>query len=217
MDNKKLKRTLFIVAAAILVVDQVVKFLIKLNMVIGEEIPVLGDWFLLHFVENVGFAFGTTVGGVIGKYALSIFRILAVGFIIWLINKLIREKQSFMLILSLTIIAAGAVGNIIDCCFYGLIFSESRYTTAVLFPATGGYAPFLQGKVVDMFYFPLFEFDWPAWVPFVGGEHFLFFEAIFNVADSAVTIGVILLLIDQIFLSPKHTKPRKTKKLEEEK
>ena len=102
--------------------------------------------------------------------------------------------------------SAGAVGNLIDSCFYGLIFNESYYDVAVLFPPEGGYAPLLQGKVVDMFYFPLFEFNWPDWMPLIGGEHFEFFSAIFNVADSAITIGVIWLLIVLVFFSPKEEK-----------
>ena len=206
MENKKKSWQLAAIVAAIVIVDQIVKFAVKLNMQIGEEIPLIGNWCLLHFTENEGFAFGTAIGGVAGKYALSLFRIAAVIFMVWFIARLVRGGQRRSLILSLTLIMAGAIGNIIDSCFYGLIFNESYYNVATLFPAEGGYAPFLQGKVVDMFYFPLFEFDWPNWLPLVGGKHFLFFDAIFNVADSAVTIGVFWLLIDQLFIAPKHRK-----------
>ena len=217
MNNKTLKRLVLILVPAIIVVDQVVKILVKTHMQIGEDIPVLGTWFHLHFVENEGFAFGTSIGGVTGKYVLTLLRLAASAFIAWLIVKYIRGRHRPLLILSLALILAGAVGNIIDSCFYGLIFNESYYTVATLFPPEGGYAPFLQGRVVDMFYFPLFEFDWPASLPLVGGKHFEFFSAIFNVADSAVTIGVILLFIDQIFLAPKNTKSNKnTKKNTEE-
>ena len=211
MDKKKFTRLLIIISAAILVVDQIVKILVKTHMQIGEDIPLIGTWCHLHFIENEGFAFGTAIGGVTGKYLLTLFRIAATGFIIWLIAKYLREGQRHSLILSLTVIAAGAIGNIIDSCFYGILFNESYYSVATLFPPDGGYAPLLQGRVVDMFYFPLFELDWPYWIPFVGGEHFEFFSAIFNVADSAVTIGVVWLLIDQLFLAPKHSKSKKTK------
>jgi signal peptidase II len=206
MDKKKLTRTAIIIATAIVLVDQIVKILVKTHMQIGEEIPLIGTWCRLNFTENSGFAFGTTLGGVVGKYILTLIRIVASVIIIHLIAKFIRQGQRRSIILCLTVIVAGAIGNLIDSLFYGIIFNESYYSVATLFPPEGGYAPLMQGRVVDMFYFPLFEFDWPSWIPFIGGNHFKFFSAIFNVADSAVTVGFFWLIIDQLFIAPKHSK-----------
>ena len=201
MNNKtKTTRTVAIVAAAILIVDQLVKLLVKTNMQIGEDIRMF-DWFHIHFIENDGFAFGMALGGAVGKIMLTLLRLVASVFIVWLIAKLIRKGGRTSLIYSLTLIVAGAVGNLVDSCFYGLIFNDSYYSVASLFPDGGGYGHFLQGRVVDMFYFPLFSFDWPQWMPIVGGQHFEFFNAIFNVADASITIGVAWLAIDQIFLA----------------
>ena len=211
MDKKRQARLVVLLVAALIVVDQVVKILVKTNMQIGEDIPLIGEWCRLHFIENEGFAFGMSMGGATGKVVLTLVRLVASAVIAWLLVRMVKGGTRSSLVVSLALIFAGAVGNLVDSCFYGLIFNESYYSVATLFPADGGYAPLLQGKVADMFYFPLFEFDWPTWVPLVGGNHFEFFNAIFNVADSAITIGIVWLMIDQFFIAPKYKKSEENK------
>lgn len=193
----------FVVIALVLVIDQVVKIMVKTHMFIGQDIPLIGEWCRLHFIENEGMAFGMAFGGRTGKLILTIFRLLASGGILWFMCHQIRKGARMLFIVSLALIFCGAIGNVVDSCFYGLIFNESFFNVAELFPATGGYDTFGHGKVVDMFYFPLIDTTWPEWVPFVGGGHFEFFNAIFNVADAAITIGVVLLLADQLFFEKK--------------
>jgi signal peptidase II len=166
-------------------------------MRLGEEFSVIGDWFIIHFTENPGMAFGMQFGGDFGKLALSIFRIIAVLGIGYYIYKLCKEKAPQGLIISFSLIFAGALGNIIDSAFYGLIFSESYYQTATFLPAEGGYAPFLYGKVVDMLYFPLISGTFPNWFPIWGGDEFLFFRPVFNVADVSISVGVGLIILFQ--------------------
>jgi signal peptidase II len=162
----------------------------------GEELRIT-DWFRLHFTENNGMAFGLEFGGRAGKYFLSIFRIVASLGIGWYLLHLIRVKAHPGIITCFSLIFAGAIGNIIDSAFYGLIFSDSMQGIATAFPPEGGYAGFLHGQVVDMLYFPLINGVFPDWVPFWGGESFQFFRPIFNVADSSISIGVMLFIIFQ--------------------
>lgn len=187
-----------LVIILVLIIDQALKFYIKLNFQMGEGVPILGlNWAYLHFIENQGMAFGITLGGEIGKLALSLFRIVAVILLGMYIQRLNKEKAHMGLLVSFALIFAGALGNIIDSAFYGLIFSESPYHGGVahLVPFGQGYASFLHGSVVDMFYFPIIDTVWPSWVPFIGGGELKFFRPVFNVADSAITIGVALLII----------------------
>ena len=173
----------------LVVLDQVIKVLVKTHMTLGESIPVLGNWFQILFVENKGMAFGMSFGGVAGKYLLTLFRVVLFGLLVLWISKLLKRwSVPTGVLVGLTLITAGAFGNIVDCLFYGLIFSESTYNTVA---TLGSYAPFMQGKVVDMFYFPLWT--WPGWVPGLGGH--IFFEPVFNFADSCVTVGAIYLIL----------------------
>ena len=199
---KELRKPLILILL-ILVIDQLIKIYVKTHFAIGDDVKVLGlDWFRIHFLENKGMAFGMSFGNTIGKFLLTLIRVvLSVAIFIYM-NKLIKKGEKKIIIYSFALIFAGAVGNIIDCLLYGIIFNESTvFAAATMFPAEGGYAPFLFGRVVDMFYFPLIDTTWPDWIPFVGGNNFRFFNAIFNFADASITIGVVLLLVSYIWLS----------------
>ncbi|WP_246129897.1 lipoprotein signal peptidase [Chitinophaga cymbidii] len=191
-------RHIVLIVVLILLVDQVLKFWIKTNMAIAEQFPMISDWFYIHFIENEGMAYGLKFGGEFGKIALTLFRLVAVVIGFFYMKKLVREKYHTGLLICGALILAGAAGNLIDSMFYGLIFSAStRYEVAQFLPEGGGYGTFLHGNVVDMLYFPLFDGTLPSWVPFWGGEHFIFFRPVFNIADAAISVGVIAILLFQ--------------------
>lgn len=180
----------------LLLIDQAVKIWIKTHMTIGESIPVFGNWFQIYFIENNGMAFGMQFGGTIGKFFLTALRLVLIGVIIYYVKKLIESGSSRAFLTGVALILVGAIGNVIDSMLYGIVFSESNFTqVASLFPEGGGYAPFMFGKVVDMLYFPIIDTTLPQWFPFKGGEQFIFFRPIFNIADSCITIGVFYLLL----------------------
>ena len=203
--SKSTKAVLIVIA--ILIIDQVSKLVVKTNMQLGESISVLGNWFYIRYIENPGMAFGWDIPGHFGKIILSLFRLVAIVGIIWYLRGLIRQNASTLLVLSVSMILAGAIGNLLDSTFYGLFFDKGTsydpeygrwfgYAGQAAF-GTPGYAPAFKGCVVDMLYFPILEGNYPNWFPFKGGDHFIFFRPIFNIADSAITIGVLLILIFQ--------------------
>ncbi len=189
-------KKLILIGVILVIIDQITKILVKTSMGLGESIPVFGDWFKILFVENPGMAFGLSFGEFWGKIVLTVFRLGLFGVLVWWISKLLKRNDVPKgVLVGLTLITAGALGNIIDCLFYGLVFSESAYGVVAHFG--GHYAPFMLGKVVDMLYFPLIDTTWPDWVPFFGGRAFKFFEPVFNIADSCVTVGAIYLILFQ--------------------
>jgi len=190
------KQSLFLILL-ILVADQTLKIWVKTHMMLGQEYHILGNWFIIHFLENNGMAFGLEISGEFGKIILSIFRILAVAAIGWYLLHLTRQNAPGGLILSISLVMAGAIGNIIDSAFYGMIFSDSYFRVAEFLPEGGGYSSLLHGQVVDMLYFPVIKGHFPAWLPIWGSQEFIFFRPVFNLADSSITIGVALILIFQ--------------------
>lgn len=196
IDRKAIRRrgmlALIIVPAAI-IIDQIIKIAVKLSMYLHESFAVCGDWFYIYFTENPGMAFGMELGS---KLFLTLFRVVAVSFLAYYLYRIVRNpKFPTGYIVCIALVLAGAAGNIIDCFFYGEIFSDSHAAVATFVPWGEGYSEFLYGKVVDMFHFPLFSFDWPEWVPFVGGEHFVFFSPIFNFADACISCSVIAIAL----------------------
>ena len=185
-------RMALLIIFGVLIIDQLVKVYIKTHMFL-HDFKRVTDWFYIYFTENNGMAFGMEI---FGKLFLTVFRIAAVGVIGWMLYRFVKANLKWGFVACVAFIMAGAIGNIIDSVFYGVLFSESNYSQiATLLPAEGGYAPLLYGKVVDMLYFPLIETDWPQWMPWVGGEHFIFFSPIFNIADASISCGIIAVLL----------------------
>ena len=198
-------RIALLVVFGTLIIDQVIKIAVKTNMYwhqcenafkwLYDQLGITAEpptWFYILFTENKGMAFGMEI---MGKFFLTSFRIVAVIVIGWFLYKLVKLGMKTGFIVCVSLILAGALGNIIDSVFYGVLFSESTHVPATFLPAEGGYASLFYGKVVDMFYFPIIDTYWPEWMPFVGGDHFIFFSPIFNFADAAISCGVIALLL----------------------
>ena len=190
-------RTIVLIILLILSADQVLKIWVKTHMHLGEQITIFNSWFRIYFIENEGMAWGWKFGGEWGKMILTLFRLIAVVFGVFYIRNILKKNYSLGFLVCVALIFAGALGNLIDSMFYGLIFEESSYSqVAKIFPSHG-YAGFLHGRVVDMLYFPIIKTTYPSWVPFVGGEEFEFFSPIFNIADASISIGVITLFVFQ--------------------
>ena len=181
-----------IIIVAILLIDQAIKIWVKTSMTLHESIHVF-DWFYITFIENMGMAFGMQLGS---KIVLSLFRVVAITALVYYIRSEVKKNAKTGYVICLAMVLAGAIGNLIDSMFYGLIFNESSpFYVSYFVPFGTGYAPFLMGKVVDMFYFPIIETDWPSWIPLIGGDHFVFFSPVFNFADTSISVSVVLLLL----------------------
>jgi len=198
----QLKKSILIIFLVILL-DQIIKIWIKTHMYLGQEFNIFGNWFIIHFTENNGMAFGMEMSGDFGKICLSLFRIIAVIGIGWYLYKIIKSNGTNTAIISLSLIFAGALGNIIDSAFYGIIFNDSSFQVASFFPKEGGYSSFLHGKVVDMLYFPIIQGYFPEWFPFWKNESFVFFRPVFNIADSSITTGVLSIIVFQKYFYKK--------------
>lgn len=192
----------FALTAILILIDQWSKIYIKTNFELGEEILVF-DWFRIHFIENNGAAWGAQIGGELGKLALTLFRIVAVSGIFYWLYKSIKDEAPQVLLIAISFILAGAMGNIIDSVWYGVIFDDSINHVSTIF-SDNPYGKLFHGKVVDMLYFPFYSDFLPSWIPFVGGKHFTFFNAIFNVADTCISFGVVLLILFNKVAFPKN-------------
>ena len=185
-------RLAVIVVAVILLIDQVIKIWVKTTMCLHESIRIT-SLFYINYIEHMGLAFGMQIGS---KVILSAFRFVAIVILVYYLWKQVKERARTSYVLCLSLILGGAIGNLIDCMFYGLCFAgSSEFYTSYFVPFGTGYAPFLMGKVVDMFYFPLIDTEWPDWMPIIGGDHFVFFSPVFNFADASISVGVVLLLL----------------------
>ena len=201
----------------VLLIDQLIKIYIKTHFFLGEEVNIVGNWFIIHFTENNGMAYGLEFGGQFGKLFLSTFRIVAVGGIGYYLWTLTSKKEDKLYIVCIALIFAGALGNIIDSAFYGIIFSDSNYDIAKFMPAEGGYATLLHGKVVDMFYFPVIEGHFPSWFPVWGSEDFVFFRPVFNFADFSISVGVAMIVLYQKRFFGKNKQDISTESIDENK
>ncbi len=200
-----------IIIFLVLLIDQLIKIYIKTHFFLGEENHIAGNWFIIHFTENNGMAYGMEFGGQFGKLFLSAFRIIAIGAIGWYLWSITKKKEDKLYIICIALIFAGALGNIIDSVFYGVIFSDSNFGIATFMPEAGGYSSFLHGKVVDMFYFPIIEGHYPAWFPFWGNEELVFFRPVFNFADTSISIAVGIIILNQKrFFSKKNEEKQTT-------
>ncbi len=192
----------------VLLIDQLIKIYVKTHFFLGDEVNVAGGWFIIHFTENNGMAYGMEFGGNFGKLFLSVFRIAAVAGIGWYLWSLSKQKEDKLYLVCISLIFAGAVGNILDSVFYGMIFSDSTCEISRFMPPEGGYSSFLHGKVVDMFYFPVIRGHFPAWFPFWGTEEFIFFRPVFNFADASISGGVgMIVLFQKRFFGKKAVTP----------
>jgi len=187
-------RKIFLTAFILILIDQIIKVWVKTHFILGEEIKIF-DWFILHFTENNGMAFGMEFGGHTGKTLLTLFRIIVVGIGIKYVTDLSKNNLPVGALIAIGLIIGGAIGNIIDSSFYGIIFNDSYNNVAQFLPENGGYSSLLHGKVVDMFYFPLLNSHYPNWMPIFGGDHFIFFRPVFNIADAGISVGIFMILL----------------------
>ena len=187
-------KKIFLTAFILVLIDQITKVWIKTHFVLGQEFQIF-DWFIIHFTENNGMAFGMEFGGHTGKTLLTLFRIIVVGIGIKYVADLAKSKLPNGTLIAIGLIIGGAIGNIIDSSFYGILFNESYNNVAQFLPDTGGYSSILHGKVVDMFYFPLINSHYPEWMPILGGDHFIFFRPVFNIADAGISVGIFTILL----------------------